>query len=243
MNGLGKGRLRSLMESRGQKRSEIGELPVDKRACSSVRRDVQDVENLSLSQTDVSSVSSIVPEPHNGDKDMDTDATETSYSVGEYGNIPTHGPSDSEGSDDEVEDSEHERNYLVAYQQSQSSDQLAKLSKVILDLGKQDIDESEQLAVLTNLCEQLSFLNGHSFTSAIVNSLSSILVKLAKHETNPNIMLFAIRAITYTCDVFPGAVASFVRHEAIAALCGRLLAIEYLDVAEQVRDFMFIVVG
>ncbi|KAJ1387674.1 HECT, E3 ligase catalytic domain [Sesbania bispinosa] len=57
--------------------------------------------------------------------------------------------------------------------------------------------------------------------------------KLAKHESNPDIMLFSIRAITYICDLYPRSAGFLVRHDAVPALCQRLLAIEYQDVAEQ----------
>ncbi|KAF3510574.1 hypothetical protein F2Q69_00000108, partial [Brassica cretica] len=53
------------------------------------------------------------------------------------------------------------------------------------------------------------------------------------HESNADIMLLAIRAITYLSDVYPRSVAFLVKHETLPALCQRLQAIEYLDVAEQ----------
>ncbi|XP_020672112.1 E3 ubiquitin-protein ligase UPL4 isoform X2 [Dendrobium catenatum] len=46
-------------------------------------------------------------------------------------------------------------------------------------------------------------------------------------------MLLAIRAIIYLCDVMPRAADAIVRHGALSVLHGRLLLIEYLDVAEQ----------
>jgi E3 ubiquitin-protein ligase TRIP12 len=64
--------------------------------------------------------------------------------------------------------------------------------------------------------------------------LSPVLVRLSRHDSNPDIMLLAIRALTYLCDVFPRASVFLVRHDAIPAICQRLMAIEYLDVAEQV---------
>jgi E3 ubiquitin-protein ligase TRIP12 len=57
---------------------------------------------------------------------------------------------------------------------------------------------------------------------------------LSRLESNPDIMLLAIRALTYLCDVFPRASVFLVKHNAIPAICQRLMAIEYLDVAEQV---------
>ena len=52
-------------------------------------------------------------------------------------------------------------------------------------------------------------------------------------EHSPDIMLLAARAITHLADVMPAACSSIVRHGAVAVLCGRLLAIEYIDLAEQ----------
>ncbi len=52
-------------------------------------------------------------------------------------------------------------------------------------------------------------------------------------EHNPDIMLLAARAITHLADVLPASCSSIVRHGAVSVLCGRLLAIEYIDLAEQ----------
>nr|CAD1817569.1 unnamed protein product [Ananas comosus var. bracteatus] len=46
-------------------------------------------------------------------------------------------------------------------------------------------------------------------------------------------MLLAVRAMTYLCDAMPRLADAVVRHGALPVLCQRLLAIEYLDVAEQ----------
>ncbi len=46
-------------------------------------------------------------------------------------------------------------------------------------------------------------------------------------------MLLAARAITHLADVLPASCSSIVRHGAVTVLCGRLLAIEYIDLAEQ----------
>ncbi|ONK77022.1 uncharacterized protein A4U43_C02F2300 [Asparagus officinalis] len=60
-----------------------------------------------------------------------------------------------------------------------------------------------------------------------------LLVKLANYEGNPEIMLLAVRALTYLCDLVPRSADELVRHEVVPVLCGKLLAIEYLDLAEQ----------
>lgn len=52
-------------------------------------------------------------------------------------------------------------------------------------------------------------------------------------EHNPDIMLYAARALTFMADVMPASCGSIVRHGAVAAFCARLLTIEYIDLAEQ----------
>jgi E3 ubiquitin-protein ligase TRIP12 len=52
-------------------------------------------------------------------------------------------------------------------------------------------------------------------------------------EHNPDMMLFAARALTFMADVLPSSCGAIVRHGAVPALCARLLTIEYIDLAEQ----------
>ncbi|KAJ4895516.1 E3 ubiquitin-protein ligase UPL4 [Raphanus sativus] len=113
-------------------------------------------------------------------------------------------------------------------------DQL-KLKSLMLRLSEEN-DPSLQLTGLTELCEVLSFCTEDSLSGVMADVLSRVLVKLAKDESNGDIMLLAIRVITYLCDVYPRSVVFLVKHETIPALCQRLLAIEYLDVAEQLKS-------
>jgi E3 ubiquitin-protein ligase TRIP12 len=46
-------------------------------------------------------------------------------------------------------------------------------------------------------------------------------------------MLLAARALTFLADVLPSSCGAIVRHGAVPAFCARLLAIEYIDLAEQ----------
>ncbi|KAL2549669.1 E3 ubiquitin-protein ligase [Forsythia ovata] len=77
-----------------------------------------------------------------------------------------------------------------------------------------------------------------SLSSLMADSLSPILVKLTRHESNPDIVLLALRAMTYLCDINPQSSSFLVRHDVVPALCQRLMAIEYLDVAKQVYDVL-----
>ncbi|KAK9289472.1 hypothetical protein L1049_007627 [Liquidambar formosana] len=125
-----------------------------------------------------------------------------------------------------------DRIVLRDYQRSRSSGDHGKLKRILSSLSE-EVEDSGQLAALTELCEVLSFCSESSMSSLMSDSFSPALVKLAKHECNPDIMLLAIRAITYMCDVFPRSAGFLVRHDAVPALCQRLMAIEYMDVAEQ----------
>jgi hypothetical protein len=42
--------------------------------------------------------------------------------------------------------------------------------------------------------------------------------------------------LTYLCDAMPRAAHNVLRYALLSLFCSRLLAIEYLDVAEQVRE-------
>ena len=76
-------------------------------------------------------------------------------------------------------------------------------------------------------------LQRNQLSCTMADSLSPILVRLVKHESDPNVMLLAIRALAYLCHVFPRASSFLVKYDAVLVLCQKLIAIEYIDVAEQ----------
>ncbi|KAF8096020.1 hypothetical protein N665_0319s0038 [Sinapis alba] len=211
------------MENRGQKRMEVVvEPPADKRACNS-----QDF------RPSTSGGSSVQAQANggtttSGDADMDTSssASPSSRSDGE------HDREDSDYGSCDSDDADPRRRVLQRYQRGRSSGDQLKLKSLMSRLSEEN-DPSLQLTGLTELCEVLSFCTEGSLSSVMADALSRVLVKLAKHESNADIMLLAIRAITYLCDVYPRSVAFLVKHETVPALCQRLLTIEYLDVAEQ----------
>lgn len=205
------------MGNRGQKRTETAdELPADKRACSSLGF------RPSSSASPVHSID-LTHEIHD-------DEMETSSSSSTSGSTQ----SDGEGERDSANASCDSGNSYKDYYRRGSFGDQSKFSK-ILSILSEDLEESEQLATLTELCELLSFCTDVSLSGQMADSFSPILVRLARHESNPDIMLLAIRAITYFCDVHPRATGYIVRHDAVPALCQRLMAIEYLDVAEEVK--------
>ncbi|CAH8371193.1 unnamed protein product [Eruca vesicaria subsp. sativa] len=211
------------MENRGQKRMEVvEEPPADKRACNS-----QDLK------PSTSATSSSLQAQRNGHDNTDADMDTTSSSASPSN--PSDGEEDSDhdyGSCDSDDDADPRRRVLQRVQRGRSSGDQQKLKSLMSRLSEES-DASLQLTALTELCEVLSFCTEDSLSTVMADVLSRVLVKLAKHESNADIMLFAIRGITYLCDVYPRSVAFVVKHETIPALCQRLLTIEYLDVAEQ----------
>lgn len=219
------------MGNRGQKRAEMVEdLPADKRACSSL--EFRASSSNSSVQTHMNSTNS-TPETNDHEMDTSSSASASSKSEGEPEKDSAYGSCDSD-------DAEQRHNDLRDYQRRRSSGDQGKFKRIITSLSE-ETEPSGQLAVLTELCEVLSFCTENSLSSMTSDALAPHLVKLAKHETNLDIMLLAIRGITYLCDVYPRSSAFLVRHDAVPALCQRLMAIEYLDVAEQVA-LLFLVI-
>ncbi|KAL8039502.1 hypothetical protein ABFX02_10G041200 [Erythranthe guttata] len=203
------------MENRGQKRTEdVDELPADKRPCSSL--EFRPSSSNSSPQTPMSTAH------ESQDADMDTSSS-TSGSIRSEGG---------EGEKESVYGSCDSDNGVHDYYRHRIGNDQSKFKKMLSSLSE-EVDESGQLALLTELCELLSFCSDSSLSSLMVDSFSPILVRLSRHETNPDIMLLAIRALTYLCDVNSRSSGFLVRHDAVPVLCQRLMTMEFLDVAEQ----------
>ncbi|XP_011094716.1 E3 ubiquitin-protein ligase UPL4 isoform X1 [Sesamum indicum] len=207
------------MANRGQKRTEVVDgLPADKRACSSL--EFRPSSSNSSAQTPMSSAH----EAQDADMDTSSSTSGSTRSEGDGEKESAYGSCDSDNS-------------IHDYYRHRSMSDQSKFKKVLSSLSE-EVEESGQLALLTELCELLSFCTDSSLSSLMVDSFSPVLVRLARHESNPDIMLLAIRAITYLCDVNPRSSGFLVRHDAVPVLCQRLMAIEYLDVAEQCLQAM-----
>ncbi|GER28678.1 E3 ubiquitin-protein ligase UPL4 [Striga asiatica] len=201
------------MANRGQKRAEVlEELPADKRACSSL--DFRPSSSVLPAETPP-----MAHEPQDADMDTSSSTSGSAKSEGDGEKESPYGSCDSDNS-------------LHDYYTHQSGNDQSKFKKVLSSLSE-EVEESGQMTLLMELCELLSFCSDGTLSSHMADSFSPILVKLARHESNPDIMLLAIRAITYLCDQNPRSSSFLVRHDAVPALCQRLIAIEYLDVAEQ----------
>ncbi|KAL2554468.1 E3 ubiquitin-protein ligase [Forsythia ovata] len=199
------------MANRGQKRTEaVDEWPADKRACSS--SEFRPSTSNSSAQTPMSSA-------HDADMDTSSSTSGSTRSEGDGEKDSTYGSCDSDSS-------------IRDYYRRRSWGDQSKFKKVLSSLSE-EVEESGQLAALTELCELLSFATDSSLPSLMADSFSPILVKLARQDSNPDIMLLATRAITYLCDVNPRSSGFLIRHNAVPVLCQKLMVIEYLDVAEQ----------
>ncbi|XVF45532.1 hypothetical protein PTKIN_Ptkin02bG0213800 [Pterospermum kingtungense] len=113
-----------------------------------------------------------------------------------------------------------------------SSHQSGRLKKILSGL-RADGEEGKQVEALTQLCEMLSIGTEESLSTFSVDSFVPVLVGLLNHESNPDIMLLAARALTHLCDVLPSSCAAVVHYGAVSCFCARLLTIEYMDLAEQ----------
>lgn len=113
-----------------------------------------------------------------------------------------------------------------------SSHQTGRLKKILSGL-RADGEEGKQVEALTQLCDMLSIGTEDSLSTFSVDSFVPVLVGLLNHESNPDIMLLAARALTHLCDVLPSSCAAVVHYGAVSCFCARLLTIEYMDLAEQ----------
>nr|GMD09795.1 E3 ubiquitin-protein ligase UPL3 [Ipomoea batatas] len=113
-----------------------------------------------------------------------------------------------------------------------SSHQNGRLKKILSGL-RADGEEGKQVEALTQLCDMLSIGTEDSLSTFSVDSFVPVLVGLLNHESNPDIMLLAARALTHLVDVLPSSCEAVVRYGAVSCFVARLLTIEYMDLAEQ----------
>ncbi|KAF0923852.1 hypothetical protein E2562_007711 [Oryza meyeriana var. granulata] len=112
-----------------------------------------------------------------------------------------------------------------------------RFQRMVAAVAADGVEEGAVVAALTELCEALSFcgedVGGYFPTEAAARALVRLVGGADGAVASPEVMLLSVRAITYLCDAMPRASDAVVRHGLLPLLCSRLLAIEYLDVAEQ----------
>jgi hypothetical protein len=97
-----------------------------------------------------------------------------------------------------------------------------------------EADAVALMTLLNELCEMLSIgvedmILNFSFEQ-IVNPLVWI---LQNYLELPELLILAARALTYMVEISPSVGASIAQSRAVQALCGSLLHVEYIDLAEQ----------
>jgi len=108
----------------------------------------------------------------------------------------------------------------------------AKYKTLVTQLQAPDSDAA-QLRALMELCEVLSMSTEEQLAGFPIEAVVPTLVACLAAEHSPDTMLHAARALTWLADVVPASCACIVTHGAPAAFCARLLAIQFIDVAEQ----------
>ncbi|QDZ23116.1 E3 ubiquitin-protein ligase [Chloropicon primus] len=110
-----------------------------------------------------------------------------------------------------------------------------RLKPVLIGLKSFD-DEQRQLGALTELCDVLTVSSEEVLVASFsCEAFLPPLVDLLRCEHNPDVALFAGRALTTLADLMPPrmAVAGMLRLGAADAFCAKLMCVEYIDVAEQ----------
>jgi len=106
--------------------------------------------------------------------------------------------------------------------------------QAILNGIKSDDDETLRLQCLMELCNHLVVLTEDHLNGFKVDQFVPPLVSIIQNSQDPNLMLFVCRAFSHLLEALPTSVGHLVRNGAIPALCEKLLAVEYIDLAEQV---------
>lgn len=91
----------------------------------------------------------------------------------------------------------------------------------------------QQLEALSELCEFLSVGTEESMVSFSVNLFVGPLVGLLRTGANVEVKIFAARALTHMMEALPSSSSAIAMIGAAGPLCQNLLAIEYIDLAEQ----------
>ncbi|KAJ1849632.1 Ubiquitin fusion degradation protein 4, partial [Coemansia sp. RSA 2708] len=104
------------------------------------------------------------------------------------------------------------------------------------------VDETQQLVALQELAELLSMATEESLIGVDIGDFARVLINLGGGPSgdlaglvagNANVMLLACRCLSNLLEALPLSGSTLLRHGAVDMLCGRLLDIEYIDVAEQ----------
>ncbi len=107
--------------------------------------------------------------------------------------------------------------------------QTSRIRSLISMMKSKDI--GDQMAGISELCENLSVSTEDSMIMFPVDEVVPVLLELL--DSSPDLMLLSCRAITLLVDVYPSSAKQISQAGGIETLCGKLVCIEYIDVAEQ----------
>eukprot|EP01102_Stenamoeba_stenopodia_P007284 TRINITY_DN2037_c0_g1_i2.p1 TRINITY_DN2037_c0_g1~~TRINITY_DN2037_c0_g1_i2.p1 ORF type:complete len:1571 (-),score=283.93 TRINITY_DN2037_c0_g1_i2:330-5042(-) len=103
----------------------------------------------------------------------------------------------------------------------------------MIDGIKAEGDLGRQMDSLIELCDYLSMGTEDTLTGFRADAVVPSLVNLLNYEDNPEIMLYAARALTYMMEALPASCMTVVNNGAVPIFCEKLLVISFMDVAEQ----------
>lgn len=112
---------------------------------------------------------------------------------------------------------------------STDSNKFASILKGLQSTG----NDSAQLQALSELCEVLSMGTEESLRHFSSESFVPVLMNLLNSDWNPDIMLYACRALTHMMEALPNSQRAVVQFGCVEVLCAKLMSIEYIDLAEQ----------
>jgi hypothetical protein len=100
--------------------------------------------------------------------------------------------------------------------------------------GNTETDTVALMALLNELCEVLSIGVEDVILNFSFEQLVSPLVWILQNCPElPELLILAARALAYMVEISPSVGASIAQSRAVPALCGFLLHVEYIDLAEQ----------
>ncbi|KAJ2453873.1 Ubiquitin fusion degradation protein 4 [Coemansia sp. RSA 2336] len=181
---------------------------------------------------------------HNLDSmDVDIRASSPSSSSSESDSHSSDSENDSNASEDKSTDqssadeaSEHSRLFATGLGNMARMANAQRFRPLLAAL-RSPSDDMQQLVALQELSEILSMSMEESLIGVDVDELVQALIALVGGDGlaagNATVMLLACRCLSNLLEALPLSGSILLRHSAIDVLCGRLLDIEYIDVAEQ----------
>jgi E3 ubiquitin-protein ligase TRIP12 len=111
---------------------------------------------------------------------------------------------------------------------------------VLIENLKQEAGEGKNYDAVSELCNFLSISTEHSLNTSKINELVPHLARLLQNNHNYELALLSARALTHMIDAMPAATSIFIREGIIPIMNEKLLNIEFIDLAEQCIQCLYI---